>query len=334
MTFSRRSLLTALATLPAAALSPAVRADNHRPLTGPYGLPIPTGFPFSKARAAVLDSEIAYVDAGAGPPVVFLHGNPTSSYLWRNVIPYATAAGNRAIAPDLIGMGNSGKPEIDYSFAEHARYLDAFLDGLDLEQATLVVHDWGSALGMRYARLNPDRVARLAYMEAIVPPALPVASFDDMAPDMAEFFRLIRTEQGADLILEQNFFVEHVLPEMGVVRPLSPAEMDAYRAPFPTPESRRPTLAWPRQVPIEGTPADVVAEVTANGDWLYGSTIPKLMFHAEPGTLAPMPVVAHMAANVPDLEVRFLGAGLHFLQEDHPHLIGQGLADWLRRTAT
>lgn len=330
MRLTRRNLMHVSLAAPLAPMM-ASRAWADEPLT-PYGLPIPTEFPFQKQRANVLDSEMAYVDEGSGPPVVFLHGNPTSSYLWRNIIPSVLQTGHRAIAPDLIGMGDSGKPDIAYSFADHARYLDAFLDQMDLGDAALVVHDWGSALGMRWARLNPERVKRLAYMEAIVPPAMPVASFDDMPPQLADFFRLMRTEEGAEMVLGQNFFVEAVLPQMGVMREMQDAEMQAYRAPFPTRESRLPTLAWPRQVPIEGTPGDVVEEVELNGAWLVGSEIPKLLFYATPGAIMPEPVVAWHAANIPNLEIRFLGAGLHFLQEEHPQQIGLGLADWLRRT--
>ena len=331
MALSRRAVLGSATALPVAALAAPGFAQDVRPADAPYGLPISAEFPFSKQRAAVLDSEIAYVDDGAGPPVILLHGNPTSSYLWRNIIPYVTAAGYRAIAPDLIGMGDSGKPDIDYTFADHARYLDAFIDGLGLDPAVLVVHDWGSALGMRYARRNPDAVRAMAYMEAIVPPAMPVASFDDMPPPLADFFRLMRTEEGAELILGQNFFVEEVLPNLGVLRPMQEAEMAAYRAPFETRESRLPTLVWPRQVPIEGTPEDVVADVALNGEWLVTTEIPKLMFYAAPGAIAPPEVAEWHAAHVPELETRFLGAGLHFLQEEHPDLIGQGIADWLRR---
>ncbi|MEM8849994.1 MAG: haloalkane dehalogenase [Pseudomonadota bacterium] len=332
MPLTRRTLLTSSAALSVLAASRPIQADDHVPLNGPYGLPISAKFPFQKARADVLDSQIAYVDEGEGSPVLFLHGNPTSSYLWRNIIPYVTAAGYRAIAPDLIGMGDSGKPEIGYSYADHASYLDGFLAALDLTDVTLVVHDWGSALGMRWARLNPDRVAHLAFMEAIVPPGMPVPSYEAMGPEVGNMFRALRMPgQGEEMVLQGNFFIEEILPKFGIRRPLSEAEMTAYRAPFPTPESRRPTLAWPRQIPIGGVPADVTDEVLANGDWLTGSDIPKLLFFAEPGVLMPMPVVAWMAENVPALETRFLGAGLHFLQEDHPHLIGQGLVDWLRR---
>ncbi len=331
MALSRRTLLGTAAALPFVAPALPAFAEDVAEAAAPYGMPISTNFPYEKKRVSVLDSDIAYVDEGDGPPVVFLHGNPTSSYLWRNIIPYATRAGYRAIAPDLIGMGDSGSPEIDYTFADHAAYLDAFFSALDLAPAVFVIHDWGSALGMRYARLNPEKVRALAYMEAIVPPAMPVASFDDMPPALGDFFRLMRTEEGAEMVLGQNFFVEAVLPNMGVMRDMQPAEMEAYRAPFPTRDSRRPTLAWPRQVPIEGAPEDVVQSVTQNGEWLVVSDIPKLLFHAAPGAITPQPVVDWHAAHVSNLEVRFLGAGLHFLQEEHPDLIGQGLADWLRR---
>ncbi|MEM8776760.1 MAG: haloalkane dehalogenase [Pseudomonadota bacterium] len=334
MPLTRRILFQLAASAPLVTAASFSVAQDKPNTAGPYGLPISTEFPFEKKITPVLESEMAYIDKGDGPPVVFLHGNPTSSYLWRNIMPNALESGFRVIAPDLIGMGQSGKPNIGYTFSEHATYLNAFLDGLDLSDVTLVVHDWGSALGMLWARNNPERVSRIAYMEAIIPPGMPVASFSDMPKELADFFSMVRTEQGAELILGQNFFVETVLPNLGVLRNMQDAEMAAYRAPFPTPESRLPTLVWPRQIPIEGTPEDVVQEVLANGEWLTKSDIPKLLFHAEPGSLMPKPVVEWHAKNVPNLEVRFLGAGLHFLQEEHPHLIGQGLADWMRRTAS
>ncbi|MCK7613239.1 haloalkane dehalogenase [Roseibium sediminicola] len=333
---NRRGLLKGVvAGAAAAALTPTVSAlaqtaASDTGTNAPYGVPISAEFPFAKKEAAVRGSTISYVDEGAGVPVVYLHGNPTSSYLWRNVLPHLPV-GYRAIAPDLIGMGDSGKPDIDYSFADHAAYLDAFLDQLDLNNAILVVHDWGSALGMRYARLNPDRIAGLVFMEAIVPPAMPAPSYEAMPEPIADFFRLMHTDEGAELVLEKNFFVENVLPNLGVMRNMTEAEMDAYRRPFPTPASRKPVLAWPREVPIGGKPAGVVKEVADNGAWLLSSPIPKLMFYGEPGAIAPKPVVEYLSANVPNLEVRFVGAGTHFLQEEHPHVIGQGIADWLRR---
>lgn len=301
-------------------------------ISKPYGLPISSDFPFEKKRIEVNGSEIAYVDEGAGQPVLFLHGNPTSSYLWRNVIPHVTN-GYRAIAPDLIGMGDSGKPEIDYTLQDHETYLYEFIEQLGLKDIILVVHDWGSVLGMKYARLNSQNVSALAFMEAIVPPGMPAPSYEAMGPQVGELFRNLRTPGvGEKMVLENNFFVEEILPKFGVLRELSDLEMEAYRAPFRTPESRKPTLQWPREIPIAGQPAYPVSQVLENGKWLMESDVPKILFYAEPGALLPRQAVEFLIGNTKNLEVRFLGAGLHFLQEDHPHLIGQGLADWLRRT--
>ncbi len=295
------------------------------------GLPISSEFPFEKKLVEIDGAKIAYVDEGEGRPVVFLHGNPTSSYLWRNIIPYVTD-NYRAIAPDLIGMGDSDKPDIGYTLEDHIRYIEGFIEALGLEDIVFVIHDWGSVIGMRYARLNEDNVRAIAFMEAIVPPAMPVSSYEAMGPEAGEMFRNLRTPgTGEDMVLEGNFFVERILPEFGVMRDLTEAEMSTYRAPYPTPESRLPTLQWPREIPIGGEPVFSVLEVSKNGDWLTQSRMPKLFFYAEPGALLPPQVADFMAANVPNLEIRFVGAGLHFLQEDHPHVIGQGLRDWLRR---
>ncbi len=297
----------------------------------PYGIEISAEMPYAKKRVDVLDSQMTYVDVGQGPTVVFLHGNPTSSYLWRNVIPPVVSEGYRAIAPDLIGMGDSDKPDIEYTFQDHYAYLSTFLDALDSDSMTLVIHDWGSALGMRYARENPKRVNALAYMEAIVAPGMPVPSLEAMGPEIGGLFGALRSPAGIDMVLGNNFFVEEVLPKFGVARTLSEAEMAAYRAPYKTRESRLPTLVWPRQIPINGEPINVVAHIEKNSSWLVKSPIPKLLFWAEPGSLMPKAAVDWHIANVPNLETRFLGAGLHFLQEDHPQLIGSGLSDWLRR---
>ena len=298
--------------------------------TEPYGIAISPEFPYEKKYVEINGSRMAYVDEGEGQPVLFLHGNPTSSYLWRNIIPYL--AGNyRAVAPDLIGMGDSGKPEIAYTFEDHATYLDEFIKTLGLEDIILVIHDWGSALGMRYARLNPENVSALAFMEAIVPPSLPVPSYEAMG-NTGDLFKALRTPgTGEEMVLENNFFIEEVLPKFGVARPMTNAEMDAYRTPFKTKTSRLPTLQWPREIPIAGEPAQTTSEVMENGEWLYSSDIPKLLFYADPGVLTPKPVVEHMIKNIKNLETRFIGKGLHFLQEEHPHIIGQGLSDWLRR---
>ena len=328
LNLSRRAFLASGATVPILAGSPVFAQSDT--VSEPFGLPISAEFPFEKQTVSVHGSDMAYVDVGAGQPVLFIHGNPTSSYLWRNIIPYVTG-GYRAVAVDLIGMGDSAKPDIAYTLEDHARYVDGFIDALGLEDIVLVIHDWGTALGMRFARLNPDRVSALAFLEAIVPPGLPVPSYEAMGPEFGEMFRNLRTPGvGEQMVLEENFFIEGLLPS-AVARGLTDAEMAAYRAPYPTPESRLPTLQWPREIPIGGEPAYATEQVLANGDWLAATEIPKLLFYAQPGALTPPQVADHMAQNLSNIETRLVGVGIHYLQEDHPHVIGQGLADWLRR---
>lgn len=287
-------------------------------------------FPYEKKRMNVLGSQLAYVDEGSGQPVVFLHGNPTSSYLWRNIIPYVTGS-RRAVAPDLIGMGDSDKPQISYTYEDHAQYLHALLDALDLSNAILVIHDWGSSLGLHYARENPERVAAIVFMEAMVPPAFPFESYAAMGP-FGDLFKALRAEgTGEQMVLQENFFVETILAKMGVATPIGADAMAVYRSPYPTPESRLPTLQWPREIPIGNDPASVARIISANGAWLLESNLPKLMFYADPGALIPPAAAKWLTENLKNIETRFLGVGQHFVQEDHPHLIGQGIADWLRR---
>ena len=286
-------------------------------------------FPFKKTVKKINGSAMAYVDTGAGRPVVFLHGNPTSSYLWRNIIPFVTDD-HRAIAPDLIGMGDSAKPDLGYTYADHAAHLHGLLDALDLNDAILVVHDWGSALGLDWARANPDRVAGVAFMEAIMPPAMPVESYEAMG-ELGDLFRNLRTPGvGEKMVLEDNFFVEVILRDMGVATPIAEARMAAYRAPFPTPKSRAPLLQWPREIPIGGEPAPVVKVVNAYSAWFLETEIPKLMITAEPGAIMPPPAAAWLKENLKNLTSVHVGAGTHFIQEDHPDAIGQALADWLK----
>ena len=287
-------------------------------------------FPFEKKRVEVLGSEMAYVDEGTGPVILFLHGNPTSSYLWRNIIPYVTG-GHRAIAPDLIGMGDSDKPAIDYAFADHARFLDGFIEALGLKDVTLVLHDWGSALGLRYARLNDANIRALALMEGALPPGLPAPSYEAMGSFNAKLFGALRTPRlGEELVFRHNFFVESILGTFGAGRRLTEAELAHYRKPFPTPESRLPTLRWPREIPIGGEPASVAAEVEAYGDWFYATDKPKLFFHVQPGVLTPPEAAQHVIANAKNVTAVDLGRGAHFIQETHPHAIGAALADWLK----
>lgn len=237
----------------------------------------------SRLQIPVLDSTMSYVEAGAsGPTVLFLHGNPTSSHIWRNIIPHVAPFG-RCIAPDLIGYGQSGKPDIDYRFFDHVRYLDAFLDALDISDVVLVAQDWGTALAFHLAARRPQRILGLAFMEFI-------RSFErwedfHQRPSAREMFKALRTPGvGEKLVLEDNVFVEKVLPA-SVLRTMSDDEMAAYRAPFPTPQSRKPVLRLPRELPIEGQPADVAAISEHDHRALRLSTYPKLLFAGDPGAL-------------------------------------------------
>ena len=277
----------------------------------------------------VLDSTIHYVDVGQGDPIVFLHGNPTSSYLWRNIIPPLAGEG-RCLAPDLIGFGKSGKPDIGYHFLDHARYLDAWFDALDLHRVTLVIHDWGSALGIYWARRAAERVAAIAMMEAIVEPI----GWSDFPDAMVPLFQGFRTDGvGERLVLEENVFIERVLPG-AIVRKLSAEEMDAYRQPFPDPRSRKPILAWPRQLPIGGEPKDVIEIIEASTRWLGESPIPKLLLAFEPGVLVTERAVRWCAERMRNLETKKIGSGLHYVQEDHPDAIAAAVKDWRRRVLT
>jgi haloalkane dehalogenase len=277
-----------------------------------------------KQRIDVLGSEMAYVDVGDGDPIVFLHGNPTSSYLWRNVIPHVASLG-RCIAPDLIGMGDSDKvPGLDYHFVDHRRYLDAFLEAVGVENAvTLVVHDWGSALGFDWANRHRDSVAGIAYMEAIVRPV----TWDDWPEASRSIFEAMRSAAGDEIVLEKNVFVERILPA-SVTRQLSDDEMDEYRRPFRNPgEDRRPTLTWPREIPIDGAPGDVAAIVDDYGRWLSTSDLPKIFIDADPGAIL-VGSQREFCRDWPNqTEVRV--AGTHFIQEDSPEEIGMALSRWI-----
>jgi haloalkane dehalogenase len=283
----------------------------------------------TKQRQEVLGRTMAYVEVGTGDPFVFLHGNPTSSYLWRNVIPYAQDLG-RCIAPDLIGMGDSDKlPDSgpnSYTFVEHRGYLDALLERLGVrEHATFVVHDWGSALGFDWANRHHDAVRGIAYMEAIVRPS----SWADFPGQARPMFEALRSPAGDAMVLERNLFVERVLPG-SVLRQLTEDEMAEYRRPFAEPgESRRPTLTWPRQIPIDGEPADVDAIVRSYSEWMATAAMPKLFIRGEPGALLGTGPGVDFCRTWPQ-QKEVTVAGIHFLQEDSPDAIGQALVDWLR----
>ena len=272
----------------------------------------------SKQYKTVQGKQMAYHEVGEGDPVVFLHGNPTSSYLWRNIIPHV-ADRARCIAPDLIGQGDSDKlddvSEGTYRFVDHREYLDGLLDQLDLgDHITFVIHDWGSALGFDWANRHRDRVAGIAYMEGIVTP-IEWANFDEGG---RRVFQGFRSPAGEEMVIEKNIFVERVLPS-AVLRGLSEEEMVVYREPFLDPQHRRPTLTWPRQIPIEGEPEDVVAIVNDYAEWLKSSDLPKLFVNADPGSILTGPQRDFCRTWPNQTEVTVSGS--HFVQEDSPNEI-------------
>lgn len=281
--------------------------------------------PHPRRQLDVLDSTMSVLDTGgSGPNVVFLHGNPTSSYLWRNIIEVVKPHG-RCLAPDLIGMGNSGpNPAGSYRFVDHAKYLSACLDALDLDgPVVLVLHDWGSALGFDWARQHPDRVAGLVYMEAIVTPV----EWEDWNDAARPIFEAFRSPAGEEMILQKNIFVERVLPG-SILRSMSDEEMNVYRKPWlESGESRRPMLTWPREIPLAGSPADVVDRVQMYADWLKTSPLPKLFINAEPGAILikRQREFCRTWPNQTEITVK----GSHFIQEDSPKEIGEAIIAFL-----
>ncbi len=313
---NRRDLIKTLSALPTlAALPAALRAA-------------PAAMPYAKKFATVNGHRMAYVDQGAGRPVVFLHGNPTSSYLWRNIMPHLDQT-HRVIAPDLIGMGDSAKPALDYTYADHANHLHGLLDSLDLQDVVLVIHDWGGALGFDWARQNPDRVSAIAFMETVAPPVMPFESYEAMGP-FGELFQAWRTPGvGEKMVLEDNMFINEILGKLAVKDPLPVDVLAHYNSYYPDAASRAPLLQWPREVPIAEEPAATTKLTRDIAGYLTTSPVPKLLFHVTPGAITPPEAVAWMQANVPNLSTLHLGPGAHFIQEDYPDEIGQALAAWL-----
>ena len=280
---------------------------------------------FARKRLTIGETTMAYVDEGAadGDPIIFLHGNPTSSYLWRNIIPHCTESG-RCLAPDLIGMGMSGSsPSGSYRFVDHAGWLDAWMEGMGLDSnITFVVHDWGSALGFHWAKRHPEAMKGIVYMEAIVRPV----TWEEWPEAAARVFQGFRSEAGEEMVLEKNIFVERVLPG-SVLRGLTDEEMERYRQPYLEPgESRRPTLTWPREIPISGEPADVVEIAGAYAEYLAETETPKLFVNAEPGAIlrGPQREFCRTWKNQTEITV----PGNHFVQEDSPHEIGEAIREW------
>ncbi|MHA4811526.1 haloalkane dehalogenase [Flavitalea flava] len=278
--------------------------------------------PHPREQLTIDGVEMSYIDLGSGDPIVFIHGNPTSSFLWRNVIPHVAGQG-RCLAPDLIGMGRSGKePSGQYSFLRHAKYLDKWFAALDLDKVTLVLHDWGSALGFYWAYCHPAKVKAICYMEAIVQPR----EWQDFPNGRDNIFRAIRSEKGANLIFDDNFFIETALPK-NILRTLSQEEMDVYRQPFLEKEHRLPTLVFPRELPIEGNPVTVAGIVQDYGQWMARTTFPKLLIVAEPGSILVGRALSFCRtwANQKETTVK----GIHYIQEDSPNEIGMALSEFI-----
>jgi haloalkane dehalogenase len=264
-----------------------------------------------------------YIDEGSGDPILFLHGNPTSSYLWRNIIPYL-ATNARCIAPDLIGMGKSDKPDLEYRFVDHAKYVEGFIDKMGLKNITLVIHDWGSGLGFHYAMRHESNIKGIAFMEAL----MKTSTWEDFPKDFRMGFRLFRTPLiGWFMISVLNIFVEQLLPK-AVVRRLTELEMNHYREPYKRIKDRKPLWRWPNEIPIEGSPADTTDIVAHYSQKLKESELPKILFYAHPGGLITSSVVEWCQEKFKNLTTVDIGDGIHYLQEDNPHLIGSELAKW------
>jgi haloalkane dehalogenase len=275
-----------------------------------------------------LDARIHYEESGTGHPFIFLHGNPGSSRLWRNIMPRIGNA--RLLAPDLVGMGQPSKPDISYSFADHARYLDAWFDALGLDSVVLIGHDWGGALAFDWAARHPGRVTGLAFAETIVKPM----AWEDLSPQARERSRAIRAQgTGEEFVLQQNLFVRQAFTG-GVLTPVSDADLAAYLAPYPTPESRRPILAWARQIPLGGEPAELVARIEAYDSWLASSPgVPKLLmtFEGSPTLLINKDLAQWCADNIAALEIVPCGEAGHHAPEDRPQEIAAAISAWADR---
>ena len=284
---------------------------------------ISAAFPFESKYVEVHGSKMHYIDEGAGDPILFLHGNPTSSYLWRNIIPFLTPHG-RCIAPDLIGMGKSDKPDIPYRFFDHYKYVEGFIEKMGLSNVTLVIHDWGSGLGFHYAMQHESNIKGIAFMEAIVRPS----KWSEFPRDFKMGFKLFRTPGvGWFMISVMNMFVKQFLPQ-AIVRELSEEEKRYYASPYPTIASRKPVRQWPCEIPIDGTPADVHQAVEEYNRKLQESDLPKILFHAKPGGIIGEETVQWCKDNLKNLRTVDIGKGIHFIQEDNPTLIGEELAKW------
>lgn len=291
--------------------------------------PISAKFPFESKYQEVLNSTIHYIDVGdtsAQHTYLLLHGNPTSNYLWRNIVPYLSDHA-RVVAPDLIGMGKSGKPDIDYDLEDHVQYMDEFIAKMQLTNIILVIQDWGSGIGFHYARRNPENVKGIVFFEAII---RPIEWSDANLIEKYIFKRFRHPEKGHKMIVEKNFFVEKFIPMMSG-RKLTEEEMDNYRAPYLKKEDRKPIRVWPTQIAIGGDPEFSTSVIQNYYEYNPTTTIPKLMFHVKPGMIIKKKEAEQIKATWKNLETVYLGKGKHYLQEQYPHEIGDGISMWYHR---
>ena len=295
---------------------------------------ISSEFPFESKYIDVLGSKMHYVDEyedNSNPEqltFLFLHGNPTSSYLWRNIIPYVKEQG-RAVAPDLIGMGKSDKPDIDYTYQDHIKYLDAFIQQKNLKNIVLVIHDWGSALGFNYAFRNEHNIKGIVFMEAMTKP---MSWKDANFLEKILFKRFRHEKRGHKMIAKNNFFLKMFLFKLGTKRKLSKEEKADYNSPYPTIESRKPLEVWPKEIPIDGSPARNEIIISNYSKWLTETNIPKLLLYAKPGMILKKKDVEKIQKEFKNLESVYIGKGKHYIQEDHPHEIGKAIQNWIKNS--
>ncbi len=288
--------------------------------------PHPAFGPHAHARdISILDSHIHYIESGEGRPIVFLHGNPTSSFLWRHIFRRLDGQG-RLLAPDLIGFGFSGKPDIEYNLADHQRYLDAWFEELDLSDVTLILQDYGSTFGLDWARRHPDRVRAVSFFE----PVLRAIEGEALSPEFISTRARIRSAKGETFVLEENRFLTELFPWF-FLKPLSPDDLQHYLEPFPTAASRKPVLYFPRNLPVDGDPVTTVNFLAKSYDWLRDSDAPKLLLTFEPGFLLTPAILEWARSNIRNLEVEPAGSGIHFVQEEAPEEIAEALLRWLSR---
>ncbi len=309
-------------------------AQKQSPYSG-YKLPpakVSSDMKYKHKFIEVLGSKMAYIDEGKGDPILFLHGQPTSSYLWRNIMPHVEKQA-RIIAPDNIGFGKSDQPSLKYTFGDHYRYLEAFIKKLELKNITLVVHDWGSGLGLHYAQQNPKNIKGIVTMESIIAPKIPAKSYKAMRPDVAAFFRKVRNgAEGRKHLIEENAWLKDGGYLQGFIdRPLSKKALAVYQQPFQTLKSRIQVNQWPNEMPIGGFPAATHKIVSDYNAWLEKTDTPWLFFYSTPGVLNPPEAADYWTARAKNIETVYIGNGLHYVQESHPYLIGRAISDWYRR---